>query len=77
MSEYQEKKFTVRVTKHGHKLPKEAVESPSEILKRHGSGQRSLDGPACAVGLDKMTSRCPFQCQLFHDTVILYKTCSL
>jgi len=35
-SEHQETLFTVRVTEHWHRFPREAVESPTlEILKSH------------------------------------------
>ena len=41
--------FTVRVTEHWHKLPREVAESPSlEIFKSHldSPGQLALGGPA-------------------------------
>ena len=57
--------FTVRVTEHWHRLPKQVVESPSlgDIQKSsgHSPGQPGLGDPAWAVGLDQVTSRGPFQ----------------
>jgi len=51
LSELQEHFFTVRVTKHWHRLPREVVKSPLlQILKsldiRHGPGQPALGDPA-------------------------------
>ena len=74
--------FTVRVTEHWNRLPREAVESPSlNILKswwhdRHDSWQLTLGGPAWAGGLDKMTSRRAFQSQPFCDPVIIFLLCT-
>ena len=42
--------FTVRMTEHWHRLPREAVESPSlgniQRLSGRGAGQPALGGPA-------------------------------
>lgn len=49
-----EKLLTVRVTKHWHRLPREAVEFPSqEILKtQQDTGLNNLLAMLGAVGLD-------------------------
>lgn len=41
-----------------------------------GPGQPALGGPAWAVGLDKMTSRRPYQAQLVYDAVKAAKVTS-
>lgn len=65
--------------KPGQRFPREMMESPFlEIIKSHlDMFCFEVTLPTCAVRLDKVTSRCPFQSQLFCDTVILWKTCSL
>ncbi|KAK4830026.1 hypothetical protein QYF61_008289, partial [Mycteria americana] len=66
--------FTVRVTKHWYKFPREAMDSPSlEIFKAiwthsWATGSRWL---CLSRWLDQLISRCPFQPQLFCDSVIL------
>ena len=53
-----------------YRLPTEVVESTSfEIFQSH-PGQPALGGPARAGGLDKTTSRGPFQPQSFCEIMI-------
>lgn len=40
-----------------------------EKLSGHSPGQPALDGPIPAGGVDKVTSRAPFQSQLFRYTL--------
>lgn len=63
------------VTKHGHQLPREAVESASlEILKNlagYGPEQRAPADPDFSRRWDWTTSRDALWPQLFWDAVIL------
>jgi len=65
--------FTLRVTEHWSRMPREVVGSPSlETFKTH------LDKVLCSLlwvtGLDWVTHRGPFQPPPFCDTVILYES---
>jgi len=74
--EHKKTLFTVRVTEHWHRFPREAVGSPSlevfKTLSGHGPGPLALSGPALAGRLDKMTSRDPFP-TLCCDSAILWR----
>ena len=69
--------FTVRMTEHWNRLPREAVESPSmEILKTHlGAYLCNLLQQTCfSRGLDLMISRGPFQPLQFCDSMKTWLT---
>lgn len=70
LSEHQEE-FTVRVTKHCHRLPREFVKSPSpEKIKNppgRGPEQPALGNPAWAKGLNTINP------QRFHLTSSIHK----
>lgn len=62
--------FTVRVTEHWHRLPREAVESTLRDIQKpsgHSPEQPVLSNPAAADNLDKVTFWGPFQPQLFCE----------
>jgi len=46
-----------------------SVVGDTQKLPRHSPGQLALGLPVCTGGLDQMTSRSPFQPQLFWDFV--------
>lgn len=66
--------FTLSVTKHRNRLPREAVVSPSlEMLKTHLEMILSswLGWPCLSRGLNRLTTRAPFHSQLLCDSVII------
>jgi len=60
--------FIVRVTEHWHRIPSEAVEFSS--LDIFPDNQLQV-APLQQGGLDKMSSRGPFQPSLFYDSAQL------
>ena len=61
--------FTVWVTKHWHRLPREAVQSPSLQIFKHHLDLLALGGPTEAERLDQKTSRGPFRPQPLCNSV--------
>ncbi|KAK4830304.1 hypothetical protein QYF61_009809 [Mycteria americana] len=59
--------FTVRVTEHWHRLPRDFVSILGDTQKPsgHGPGQQALGGPSVAGVLDQMNLRGLFQPQPF------------
>ena len=65
--------FTVRVTQHGHRLPRKVVQSPSlEIFKGIWTKSWAMGSawPLLSRGLDQMTYRGPCQPKLLCSYVI-------
>jgi len=73
----RKKLFTMRVVKHWHRLPREAVDAPSQETSKARldealSNLIKLKIPLLTAGrLGYMTSKGPFQPKAFHDSMII------